>query len=89
MNKVTYRIQNSNGRQGVQWTLSYETRDNAAEGLRDAMGWDEIVLSPSYAISERVGDGDAAVAWSGYETRAECDADTDGAHAPRVVEVAS
>ena len=42
------------------------------------MGWENIVLSESYAC-------DSGSAWSAYQSQEECDADQDGAYAPRVV----
>jgi hypothetical protein len=83
---TTYKISNSNGLSGVAWDHDYETQDEAAEAIRTAYGWDEVVLSDSYSVGNDYGTGDAD-AVSAYETQEECDADQDGAHAPRIVEI--
>jgi hypothetical protein len=76
---TTYKISNAEGRQGRAWTAEYATREEAAQAIRQAMGWDAVVLSGSYAV-------DAGSAVSAYETQEECDADQTGAWAPRIVE---
>lgn len=77
-----YRISNTNGKSGGNWRLEYETREDAAEAIREAMGWDSAVLTAAFAA-------DDTTAWCVYESQEDCDADRDGAHAPRVIEVAS
>jgi hypothetical protein len=78
---MCYRISTSDGRQGRALDATYDTRDEAAEALRELMGWDEIALSDPYAV----GDGHRT-AVSAYPTESECEADEDGAHAPRIGE---
>lgn len=56
----------------------YNSKADAGEAIRQAMGWDAVVLSGSYESN----DGEA---WSAYETQEECDDDQDGARAPRIV----
>lgn len=90
--KTTYKIQSSNGNQGGAWRMSYDSLGDARDGLAEALGLDSVVLSPSYALSDRVdladgSIGTAVMGWSGYETQAECDGDTDGAIAPRIVRI--
>lgn len=72
----TYTIHNTNGTSGGPWTRLYATRDAAADALRQAMGWDAIVLSGSYDDTR----GNAT--WHAYESQDECDADETGALAP-------
>ena len=82
----TYRIENSNGLNGPVWSSEYATQDRAAEAIRCAYGWDEVVLSDTYSMGDDYGTGDAS-AVSAYQSQADCDADPDGAHAPRIVEI--
>lgn len=74
---MAYEISNANGMTGRAWTSTYDTQGDAAEALREAMGWSAIILSDAYATDR----GDAV---SAYETQSECDADQDGARAPRI-----
>jgi hypothetical protein len=80
-----YKISNTEGRQGRAWMGVYGTRNEAAMGVATQLGWDTYVLSSSFATVD--GDGVECTAWCVYETKAECDADGEGAYAPRVVEV--
>ncbi|HEX9156006.1 MAG TPA: hypothetical protein VF819_10605 [Nitrospira sp.] len=73
----TYTISTTDGRQDRALGREYTTGDEAAEAIRRMMGWDEIYLSDSYAVDS----GDAV---SAYETQEACDADEEGAHAPRI-----
>jgi hypothetical protein len=82
----TYKISNSNGLSGPVWDADYTTQDRAAEAIRRAYRWDEVVLSDSYSVGDDYGTGDAS-AVSAYQTQQDCDADPDGAHAPRIVEI--
>lgn len=77
---TTYQIRNTEGRQGRAWTRTYDSLDEATEALRVELGWDGIVLSDSFAT-------DLGSAVCAYETQEECDADEEGAYAPRIVEV--
>lgn len=74
-----YKITNTNGKTGGNWRLSYLTREDAADAIGLAMGWDSVVLSESFAV-------DDTTAWCVYESQEDCDADREGAYAPRVVE---
>lgn len=88
MAKTTvYRIENCSGIRGGAWTCDYTTEAAATEALRAAMGWDEIHTSDRYQVgSEWSRDYAGPVdARSAYATKEECDADEEGAHAPRVV----
>ena len=80
--QTQYRISNAEGLTGGAWGATFATEDEAAEAIREAHGWDDVVVSESFAA----GDGnDSAVC--AYETQEECDADEDGAHAPRITSV--
>ena len=75
-----FTISNSNGITGGAWAEEYDTQDDALDALCEAFGIDrdEAVTSDSYAVDE----GNAV---SVYATEAECEADQDGAYAPRIV----
>lgn len=73
---MTYQISTTDGR---EWTDTYETRQQAAAAIAQAYGWESPVISESYAV----GDGNQS-AVSVYETQEECDADDEGAYAPRI-----
>lgn len=80
MKNVIYRIENSNGLTGGAWSQTYETREEAGEALRQAMGWTGLVFSPAFTASE------SSTGYEAYETQAECDALDDGdPYAPRVI----
>jgi hypothetical protein len=81
---MAYIIKNTEGRQGRAWSDEYETRLDASAALQIAMGWETIVLSNSYSVTEGKRD---VTAWSAYETVEERDADSDGAYAPRIIEI--
>lgn len=83
----TYKISNSNGLTGPAWDTDYATWAAASEAIRRAYQWDEVMLSDSYSLGNDYGTGDAS-AVSAYQSQADCDADPDGAHAPRIVEIA-
>jgi hypothetical protein len=72
-----FKIENSNGMDGPVWRRTYRTASEAAEAIRRAYGWDHVVMSSTYTVS----NGDAC---SAYATQEECDADETGAHAPRI-----
>ncbi len=72
-----FTISNSNGNQSGPWRETYETQQGAVDAIAEAQGWGEPVVSESYTV-------DAGSAVSVYETQADCDADQDGAFAPRV-----
>lgn len=55
------------------------------QAIADARGWDDVVLSPSFADTD--GNGEERRAWCAYETQEECDTDDTGANAPWVIEV--
>jgi hypothetical protein len=81
----SYQIKNPHGKQGRAWRAEYATRDEAADAIRRSYGWDEVVLSDSFA------DG-KSTAWAVYGSDAEMAGDDTGADAPwivRLVEVAS
>lgn len=80
-----YVISNTEGRRGGQWTQEFATKGEAALAVREAMGWDEIHLSDSFAADD---DGRDGRAWCCYPTEAARDADAEGAHSPRVFEPA-
>ena len=55
---------------------------SAVDKAAQTLGWDEAVLSPSWAHST---DGnDTLTCWLAYSTQEECDADETGAHAPTI-----
>lgn len=78
MSNTTFKITNTSGKSGGNWSREYETREDAAEAIRESMGWSSVVLSESFAV-------DDGTAWCTYETQEECDADQEGAYAPRIV----
>jgi hypothetical protein len=82
---MTYKITDTEGRSGGAWSQTYETREEAAVALRDAFGWEGVVLSHGY--SDVDGNGVETTAWSAYDSSEDCDSDNDGAYAPRIVEV--
>lgn len=82
MNK--YKISTSDGRRRDQ--TEYETQEDAAEALRMTMGWDKIVLSGRYTVGTGSDDLEQD-AVSAYATQEECDADQEGAHAPRITRI--
>ena len=75
-----YTISNSNGNQSGPWRDRYATQEAAVDAIAQAQGWGEPVLSERYTV-----DGGSAI--SVYATQADCDADQDGAYAPRVTKV--
>lgn len=79
-----YRVQIDNGTDMV-----VDGMMSAMSTIRAAMCWTDLVLSSSYTVDgpDGAAAGDTARAWSAYKTQGECDADEDGAHAPRIVEV--
>jgi hypothetical protein len=77
---ATYKITTTDGRQDRRLDAEYETRDEAAEALRAVMGWDDVVLSDGFAVDE------SSNAVCAYATQWECDADCEGAYAPRIVQ---
>ncbi len=80
---TTYKIVTTDGSQDLRLRETYASEGEAAEALRQVMGWDSIVLSDSYTVSE------TEDARSAYSSQEECDEDQEGTHAPRVVEVRS
>jgi hypothetical protein len=81
----SYRIENTNGETGGRWALTYRSREDAAEAIRLARGWDEVVLSGPFTDTDRTDR--EVTGWCAYESQEECDRDGDGARAPRVVEL--
>lgn len=76
-----YTISNTEGRTVGVWPDDFKTRGEAALAIREAMGWDDIAISESYAV-------DGGRAWSCYSTDEARDANADdGARAPRILEV--
>ena len=90
MSTKTYTIDNCNGIQCRAWSAAYEAQSEAAEAVRVEMCWPEIVLSDDYAVNlpddAETGRQRHGRAWSCYPSQEACDADRDGARAPRVVE---
>lgn len=62
----------------------YPTLAEATEAVRLANRWQDVVTSNAYAIGTQEGKEGSAYAVSCYPTEEECDADQEGAHAPRV-----
>jgi hypothetical protein len=81
----TYTIRNSNGLSGTRWTCEYASREAAADEIRMAYGWDQVVLSGGYSIDDAPG----TAAYSAYATQDDCGRDPDGGHAPQVIEARS
>lgn len=75
-----FKILNSDGRRGRVWDREYGSKRDAANAVADAMGWLDIAISDSFAVDEGTG-------WACYETVEAREADSDGAHAPRIIEV--
>lgn len=75
---MTFKISNTSGKSGGNWAREYKTRHEAAHAIREAMGWDGVVLSPSFAA-------DDTAAWCAYESQEYRDADQEGAYAPRII----
>ena len=80
---MRFQIQNTEGRQGRAWSTTYADLPDAEAAVREAMGWDDSVTSDSFAGID--GNGTERVGRCVYPTQEECDADQDGAHAPRIV----
>lgn len=78
----TYSIGYTHGRTDKD---RYASLEAASREVRRAMGWDEVVLSDSYADTD--GNGYETTAWSAYESQERCDADSDGARAPRITAI--
>ncbi len=76
--ELRYTIVTTDGRQDRRLATSYEAQEEAANELREMMGWDNLVLSERYTVDE----GSAVSAYPSY---AACDSDPNGAHAPRIV----
>lgn len=74
-----YTISNSNGNQRGIWRDTYESQQDAIDVIALTNGWGDPVVSESYTV-----DGGSAV--SVYASQEDCDADQDGAFAPRVTE---
>lgn len=86
---IVYALVNSHGAQHGAWDEHYRTIEDATEAMRKAMRWESIVLSGGYTV-QHPGDGPGRAsgeAWSVYETQEECDADQDGADAPRIIQL--
>jgi len=77
---VAFIISNTNGKQGREWSADYETRAEAVEAIKVAMGWESVAVSPSFADV-------LGTSWCCYASAAERDEDQEGAHAPRVIEL--
>ncbi len=79
---ITFRIETTDGTlTDRQRAMTYGTPADAANALREHMGWEEVVLG------ERFPHDCDVDAWCAYET--EEDADETGDYAPRVVMVAT
>lgn len=76
---MPFRISNTEGRSDRAWSLTYETKLEAAHAIRDAMSWDAVELSESYETGTGPG-------WSAYPDEASRDEDETGAYAPRIEE---
>lgn len=81
-NRKVYKITTTTpqGNRGPFTTLT-----DAKMMLAELMGWETIVLGDSYHIGMREGARGSVYAHSAYETQEECDADSEGAHAPRIL----
>lgn len=75
-----YKYIASYGNDGYTPNREFGDRDEAISSICAHKGWVAAVESPAFST----GDGEAVAL---YETQAECDADEDGAYAPRVEEV--
>lgn len=75
-----YQIKYVDGRNDPK---TYASLDDAAEAVRTRCGWSQVVVSEPYTID----GGREGV--SVFATAAECVADSDGSHAPRIEEVAA
>jgi hypothetical protein len=84
MTMAKYRVQIDDGTD-----VTVEGMLSAQNTVRAAMCWSTLVLSAPYTVDgpEKASAGDTRQAWSAYETQEECDADDDGADAPRITEV--
>lgn len=84
---TSYRITNTSGITGAAWKAEYATQIQAAEALRQAMGWSEIHMSAVFADGNGERDNRGYVerdAVCAYETEEDRDSDGDGADAPRI-----
>jgi hypothetical protein len=77
-----YKIVNASGLTGDAWNAEYPHFKAAWEALRDAMGWRTIYTSHWFNAWSQ--PGDPSEECCAYETEEQCDADAEGAHAPRV-----
>ena len=75
-----YRISNSNGLSGQAWSEEYASEAEALAALCEAFNIDpsDAVTSERYTV-----DGGSAV--SVYDSQEACDADQEGAYAPRII----
>lgn len=90
MANAAFKITNTNGLTGPVWEAEYETRGDAGEAIRQALGWDGLHFSPAFTVTHPDWT-DAApsftTAFAVYETSDECEADGEAADAPRIVKI--
>lgn len=89
-NTVTaYKISNPNGLNGRAWDREYPTVEEAAEAIRHAYQWTDIVVGGWFA--DRIGTDDnhrvSVSSCCAYETEADRDRDGDGSNAPWITRV--
>lgn len=80
-----YKITNTEGRRGRGWCDLFGSQAEGIHEIGTLMGWEEPVASEPFTVTD--GDGREVRAWCVYSSQEECDADGEGADAPRVVEV--
>ncbi len=78
-----YKITNPNGLSGRAWDREYPTVELAAEIIRLAYQWDDVLVSDWFLDRN---DTRSCCAYADHEER---DRDQDGAHAPWITEVRS
>jgi hypothetical protein len=79
---TTYRTSYSNGRSSTE----HATMTEAETAVREAMGWESIATSDSFAIGSCEGKRGSVYGVECYSSDEECDAAVDGnPHAPRIL----
>lgn len=61
---------------------SFDSLEDARSALREALGWDDVLLGPGYSAPNAEGQ-----VWCAYRTQEEAEADPDGLKTPRIVRV--
>lgn len=79
-----YSLSNSSGLTGGAWDATYSSLLDALVALRREMGWSTYAVGDQFCAEGATDNCGETYAVCVYETRAERDADQEGADAPRV-----